>query len=182
MSLVAFRQAQYELSRRKHFFKKQFEQKQCHSEHFDYAQYKLRRTATLLLFCMFVLLFYQLSIILVFQFIQVVDKYLYVYILKCSDGSYYTGITNDSERRFHEHQQGENPTCYTFSRRPVELVYLEQFQYYHQAIAWEKQIKGWTRAKKKALIQNNWQKLKELSQCSNDSHSKNYQRLDDSMK
>jgi putative endonuclease len=59
---------------------------------------------------------------------------------------------------------------------------LEKFQNYNQAIAWEKQIKGWTRAKKKALIQNNWEKLRDLSQCSNDSHSKNYQKPDDNRK
>lgn len=46
----------------------------------------------------------------------------YVYILKCSDGSYYTGVTNCLERRFAEHVDGRNVTCYTFSRRPVELV------------------------------------------------------------
>ncbi|MBK9730009.1 MAG: GIY-YIG nuclease family protein [Chitinophagaceae bacterium] len=109
------------------------------------------------------------------------EKYLYVYILKCSDGSYYTGVTNNCERRFEEHQQGENAKCYTFSRRPVELAYMEAFQNYIQAITWEKQIKGWTRAKKEALIQNNWRKLKELPQCKNDSHSKKYLKQDASM-
>jgi putative endonuclease len=107
------------------------------------------------------------------------EKYLYVYLLKCNDGTYYTGITNNFERRFIEHQQGEITTCYTFSRRPVQLAYLEKFQNYNQAIAWEKQVKGWTRTKKEALIQGNWEKIKELSQCRNDSHSKNYKKPDD---
>ena len=106
-------------------------------------------------------------------------KYLYVYILKCNDGTYYTGVTNNYHRRFREHQQGLNITCYTYSRRPVELLYVEEFHDYNDAIAWEKQIKGWTRAKKEALIQNNWENLIELSQCSNDSHSKNHQNTDD---
>ena len=110
------------------------------------------------------------------------EKYLYVYILKCIDGSYYTCITNDIERRFSEHQQGENVTCYTFSRRPVELVYVEEFQNYNHAIDWEKQIKGWTHAKKEVLVQSNWKKLKKLSQCKNDSHSKNYRKPEGYMK
>ncbi len=51
----------------------------------------------------------------------------YVYILSCADGSFYTGITNDLERRVGEHAFGINPNCYTFERRPLKLVYSADF-------------------------------------------------------
>ena len=79
-------------------------------------------------------------------------KYYYVYILKCSDSSYYTGLTNNIERRFQEHQSGENNTSYTFNKRPVELVFCEEFLDVNQAISFEKQIKGWSRKKKRQLL------------------------------
>ena len=53
--------------------------------------------------------------------------FYYTYILRCSDNSYYTGITNNLERRLIEHHKGLNPTCYTFNKRPVELVYQQNF-------------------------------------------------------
>lgn len=87
----------------------------------------------------------------------------FVYILLCSDNSYYTGITNNLERRFHEHQSGENPQCYTYKRRPLKLVFYESFGDVNQAIAFEKQVKGWRRAKKEALINGNWDLLPQLS-------------------
>jgi len=93
----------------------------------------------------------------------------YVYILKCADGSYYTGMTNDLERRFSEHSAGINPDCYTYSRRPVELVFSEEFNDPELAIEYEKKIKGWNRRKKEALIDENWDLLKELSRCENGS-------------
>ena len=100
-------------------------------------------------------------------------KYYYVYILKCSDSSYYTGLTNNIERRFQEHQSGENNTSYTFNKRPVELVFCEEFLDVNQAISFEKQIKGWSRKKKEAIIDGNYSKLKELSICLNKSNHKN---------
>jgi putative endonuclease len=100
-------------------------------------------------------------------------KFLYVYILKCADESYYVGITNDVEFRVAQHNSGRSETAYTNSRLPVELVYVEQYADYNLAIAREKQIKGWTRAKKKALIDENWDKLRELAVCKNEtSHLK----------
>jgi putative endonuclease len=101
-------------------------------------------------------------------------RYYYVYILKCFDNSYYTGVTNDIDRRFNEHQNGENTSCYTFKRRPLILVYCEKFLDVNQAIAFEKQVKGWSRKKKEAIINDSWEKLKELSICKNSSHHKNY--------
>ena len=88
---------------------------------------------------------------------------LYVYILKCSDDSYYVGVTNNLEVRFYQHQEGVFETCYTYKRRPVELKYYEIIQDNLQAIAREKQLKGWTRIKKEALINQNWKNLIEFS-------------------
>ena len=75
-----------------------------------------------------------------------------IYILKCSDGSYYTGSTKDLEGRVQEHQTGVHPDAYTFRRRPVQLVWSEIVETYPEAFQWEHQIKGWSRAKKEALI------------------------------
>jgi putative endonuclease len=87
----------------------------------------------------------------------------FVYILLCSDNSYYTGVTNDIERRFYEHENGLNPDSYTHKRRPVKLVSCERFTEIEQAIAFEKQIKGWNRKKKEALINGEWELLPGLS-------------------
>jgi putative endonuclease len=91
----------------------------------------------------------------------------YVYLLKCSDDSYYTGVTNNLERRVAEHQEGENSKAYTFKRRPVVLVFFETFIDINEAIEFEKQVKGWTRKKKEALIEQNWEKMHELAKCQN---------------
>jgi putative endonuclease len=91
----------------------------------------------------------------------------YVSIPECHDGSYYTGITNDLNRRMKEHQTGFDPGCYTYMRRPVELKYFEPFQNVNEAISWEKQIKGWSRKKKQALFESNWERLKELAKSKN---------------
>ncbi len=88
---------------------------------------------------------------------------LWLYIVECSDRSFYTGVKNDLERRIFEHNEGIIVDCYTHNRRPVKLVYSEEFSNYLDAINREKQVKGWSRAKKKALIENDFRKLKELS-------------------
>jgi putative endonuclease len=93
-------------------------------------------------------------------------KQYFVYILKCSDKSYYTGVTNNIEKRFYEHQTGLIENCYTHTRRPLELVLVEEFNDINDAIAREKQIKGWTRRKKEALIAGNFEKLAEYSKPS----------------
>ena len=87
----------------------------------------------------------------------------YVYIVHCNDGSYYTGVTNDLERRLWEHETGYNEKCYTFTRRPVELKYSEHFHDINNAIAWEKQLKGWSRKKKEALFKRDWEEIKKLA-------------------
>ena len=90
-------------------------------------------------------------------------KTYYVYILKCSDKSYYTGITNNIDKRLIEHNNSTDRKSYTFSRRPVELIYKESFQNPKDAILWEKRIKGWSRKKKEALIKEDFEELKRLS-------------------
>ncbi len=90
-------------------------------------------------------------------------KTYFVYILECNDKSYYVGVTNDIDRRFAEHQYGNNLKSYTFKRRPLKLVFVEEFHDINQAIAFEKQIKKWRRAKKEALIKRDWDGLKQLS-------------------
>ncbi|MDA8214354.1 MAG: GIY-YIG nuclease family protein [Nitrospiraceae bacterium] len=90
-------------------------------------------------------------------------KSYYVYILQCSDGSYYTGVTNNVERRLYEHQEGLIDGCYTHNKRPVKLVYMEEFSDVLDAISREKQIKGWSRKKKEALIAGDFEKLVELA-------------------
>ena len=97
-----------------------------------------------------------------------------VYILKCSDNSYYTGVTNDLERRVFEHNNSADKRSYTFRRRPAILVYSVDFTDINQAIAIEKQIKGWSRKKKEAIINNNWNALPKLAECQNKTHFKNY--------
>lgn len=80
-------------------------------------------------------------------------KHAYVtYMVRCSDGSYYTGITNNLRRRLYEHNHGGKESSYTYGRRPVQLVYAFHFLYVLDAIAWEKHLKCWSRAKKEALI------------------------------
>ena len=90
-------------------------------------------------------------------------RYYYVYIVKCSDSSYYTGITNDIERRLFEHNFGNSKDSYTFNKKPVNLVWLESFSDPTQAIMIEKKIKGWSRRKKEALINEDWDKLVQYS-------------------
>lgn len=90
-------------------------------------------------------------------------KMMYVYILECADGSYYTGVTNNTEIRLAQHNEGIDKNCYTYERRPVKMVFCERYTDPLQAIAFEKKIKGWTRKKKEALINEQWDLLPELS-------------------
>jgi putative endonuclease len=86
-----------------------------------------------------------------------------VYIVHCADGSYYTGRTAISaEKRVSEHNLGIYDG-YTKSRRPVTLVFSERFDRITDAIAFERQIKGWSRAKKEALIRRDWESMRSLA-------------------
>ena len=90
----------------------------------------------------------------------------YVYILKCNDGSYYTGHTDNLEHRVSEHMRGNTP-CYTATRLPVSLVYVALFASRYEALVAERQIKGWSKKKKEALIKNDWQEMIRLSNQKN---------------
>ena len=90
-------------------------------------------------------------------------KIFCVYILKCKDDSYYIGMSSDIQKRILQHQTGTFPECYTYDKRPVELVFYQEFQDFNQAMLFEKKIKGWSRKKKLALIESRWEDLPKLS-------------------
>lgn len=87
----------------------------------------------------------------------------YVYILKCSDGSYYTGVTSNLTDRIFKHNIGFYSNCYTFDKRPIELVFYCEFTDINLAIEKEKQIKKWSKAKKEALIRDDYNSLINLA-------------------
>jgi putative endonuclease len=99
-------------------------------------------------------------------------KTLYVYILECSDNTFYVGVTNNLGRRFIEHITGLHEESYTFNRRPLKLVYCKQFSSPIKAIEYEKQLKGWSSDKKLALINNDLNLLHELAACKNETSHK----------
>jgi len=86
----------------------------------------------------------------------------WVYILRCSDGSYYTGHTDNLDNRIAEHQAGEIPG-YTSTRRPVQLVFVQEFASREEALAAELQVKGWSRKKKEAMIRGDWKEVQRLA-------------------
>ena len=96
----------------------------------------------------------------------------YVYILKCSNNLYYTGSTNNLVKRLSDHQNGMGAN-FTRKHLPIELVYYEEFAQIDQAFYREKQIQGWSRKKKEALITGKTNLLLKLSECKNESHYKN---------
>ena len=96
----------------------------------------------------------------------------YMYILECSDGSYYTGSTWDLERRLWEHQNSLGAK-HTAKRLPVKLVYCEECERVEDAYIREKQIQGWSRKKKQALMAGDTNMLHQLAECRNQSHSRN---------
>lgn len=90
-------------------------------------------------------------------------KQSFVYILKCSDRAFYTGVTSNLEQRLFQHQSGFYPDCYTFKRRPIALVFYCEFTDINLAIEKEKQIKKWSQAKKIALINGEFDALPNLA-------------------
>ena len=92
----------------------------------------------------------------------------WVYMLRCHDGSYYTGHTDALERRIAEHTSGAFTGCYTFQRRPVELVFAQEVATREEALAAERRIKGWSRAKKEAMIRGDWAEVSRLGRSSFD--------------
>lgn len=99
-------------------------------------------------------------------------KSYYIYILECSDGLLYTGFTNNISRRFDEHLHGLNKACFTYKRRPVELIFHQEFNDVEQAIYFEKKIKKWSAKKKRALANEDFDMLQILAECRNMTHSK----------
>lgn len=95
----------------------------------------------------------------------------YVYILQCADGKLYTGFTNNISRRLEEHQKGLNKSAYTYSRRPVKLIFQQEFNDVFQAKRFERKIKKWSVKKKIALADGDFDRLKLLSICQNDTNS-----------
>ncbi|MFD1293447.1 GIY-YIG nuclease family protein [Lutibacter holmesii] len=93
----------------------------------------------------------------------------FVYILECSDGTFYTGSTIDLKIRLTQHQNGIGAN-YTARRLPVKLIYFEEFTSISQAFHKEKQIQGWNRKKKLALINNNLEDLSRFAKCNNETH------------
>jgi predicted GIY-YIG superfamily endonuclease len=93
----------------------------------------------------------------------------YMYILQCADGSYYTGSTINLELRLLQHENGEGAN-HTKKHLPVTLVYYETHQRIDQAFYREKQVQGWTRLKKQALINDALNELHKLSACANATH------------
>jgi len=85
-----------------------------------------------------------------------------VYILECADGKYYTGSTTSIEERVDEHQMGVDPFSFTYTRRPVKLVWSECFSTQMEEAAIERQLKGWSRLKKEALIRGDWEAVHEI--------------------
>ena len=95
----------------------------------------------------------------------------YMYILECSNGKYYIGSTLDLKNRIRQHKYGEGAN---FTRKflPVKLVYFEEFEHIEHAFFREKQVQGWSRKKKEALIYGTENDLHDLSVCKNETHSK----------
>ena len=87
----------------------------------------------------------------------------WVYILRCADNSYYTGHTDNLEQRIAQHHQGYFPSCYTYKRRPLELLFSQDFVTREEALTSEQQIKGWSRKKKEAMMLGDWTEVSRLA-------------------
>lgn len=86
----------------------------------------------------------------------------WVYMLRCGDGSYYTGHTDSLEQRLEQHETARID-CYISTRRPFTLVFAQGFSSREEALTMELRIKGWSRKKKEALMRSDWSEIKRLS-------------------
>ena len=86
----------------------------------------------------------------------------WVYILRCVDNSYYTGHTDNLDKRIAEHEKGEIEG-YTSTRLPVTLVFTDEFPTREEALAAERRIKGWSRKKKEAMMRDDWAEVSRLA-------------------
>jgi len=89
-------------------------------------------------------------------------EHFFVYMLLCSDGSYYIGHTDNLEKRIADHTNGQG-CAYTSKRLPIRLVFVEQCSTRDEAFALERKIKGWSHKKKAALIKQDWQEISRLA-------------------
>ena len=96
----------------------------------------------------------------------------YMYMLECANGQYYTGSTKHLQKRLLQHQAGRGAN-FTKKHLPVKLVYFEKFQRIEAAYNREKQVQGWSRDKKKALINSAFNELHKLAECKNETHFRN---------
>ena len=87
----------------------------------------------------------------------------WIYMLRCADTSFYVGHTDDLEQRLSQHDRGTFQQCYTFQRRPVTLVYCQSFVTRAEALAMERRVKGWNRAKKVALQNGDWREISRIA-------------------
>ena len=85
-----------------------------------------------------------------------------LYILECSDGSFYIGHTDDLDKRLEQHDQGKG-CAYTSARRPLKLIHAQGFETRYEALAMERKLKGWSRAKKLAYMAGNWEAVGALA-------------------
>ncbi|MDC6367567.1 GIY-YIG nuclease family protein [Flagellimonas amphidinii] len=99
-------------------------------------------------------------------------KHYFVYILLCADGLTYTGITDNIDRRVAEHRNGVERTAFTYRRRPIKLIFQQEFNDVLQAIYFEKRVKKWSAKKKLALANGNLDLLQILAECRNATHYK----------
>ncbi len=90
-------------------------------------------------------------------------KRFYVYMVLCADNSFYVGITSDIEQRLGQHEYGWDEHCYTFKRRPLQCVHVSEFANFDDAEQWEKHLKGWSRAKKIALMNGDWKEVRRMA-------------------
>ncbi|EDP97843.1 GIY-YIG nuclease family protein [Kordia algicida OT-1] len=100
------------------------------------------------------------------------DLYRTDVVLECGNRSYYTGSTKYLAKRFMQHAKGEGAN-HTKKHQPVKLVYVEEYNRIDTAFYREKQVQGWSRKKKEALIAGMPEKLHELAKCLNETHSSN---------
>jgi predicted GIY-YIG superfamily endonuclease len=91
----------------------------------------------------------------------------WVYMLRCADNSYYTGHTDNLDQRIAQHHQGYFRSCYTYTRRPLELVFSQDFATREEALISEQQIKGWSRKKKEAMMRGDWAEVSRLAKLTN---------------
>ena len=85
-----------------------------------------------------------------------------LYILECADGSFYIGHTDDLDKRMEQHDRGHG-CAYTATRRPLKLIHAQGFETRHEALAMERKLKGWSRAKKLAYTAGDWKAIQALS-------------------